>query len=242
MELGLNKDLFITGKPILTPYGNVRFLTYYEYISQISNLSTISMNVLHIYYMYKKHADESRDKKFIQLVEGIKEESLYNLVKENEMFKKSYLEVFRLLFESESIPDAIFEEEKAFDECREIIMQMNMLKEEEVSSNPEIQMFINNGNSARGTGEKQSFTDLISSVVVGSFKSYEEVCNMTVLQVYATYYRIGQMKNYDTTVLYSTVAEKVNIEDWNKHIDLFEDKKSGIDKKSFAKTYGNLFG
>src|SRR5690606_7116237 len=90
-------------------------------------------------------------------------------------------------------------------------------------------------------GEKQTFSDIISSVVVGSPHSYEEVANMTVLQLYSTFYRISQFQNYKTSTLFATVAEKVQIESWNKHIDLFEKTSSGISASEFNKTYGGMF-
>jgi len=64
---------------------------------------------------------------------------------------------------------------------------------------------------------------------------------MTVLQIYSTYYRIGAMKSYDTTTLFATVSGDVQIDQWNRNIDLFEKQTAGMKASEFNKNFGGLF-
>jgi len=65
---------------------------------------------------------------------------------------------------------------------------------------------------------------------------------MTVLQVFATYYRIAAMKNFDASVTLATIPtdKKHEIESWAKSIDLFETQRSGMNMKEFNKQFGSL--
>ncbi|GIN23113.1 hypothetical protein [Siminovitchia fordii] len=244
------RELYILGKPIDTKFGKVRFLKYHEYANNIESIQLISMNVLHIYYQYKK-INKGDNPEINEEIENIKEHSLFEVALSIDYFIEAYLKIYRLVLdveggETEHIDNKIkeiFENEDNFMLMRSIVMDMNLIKEEEVNPNPEIQEYIEAGRELeRANAEKQSFSDIASSIVVGSGLTYEDVANMSVLQVYATYYRIAQMQSYSTTVLYSTVAEKVKVDAWNKHIDLFETKKAGMKMSEFNKKYGSLFG
>ncbi|MEH6944818.1 hypothetical protein [Bacillus sp. JJ722] len=57
-----------------------------------------------------------------------------------------------------------------------------------------------------------------------------------------TYYRIGHIKNYDTSTLFATVSPpKLKIDSWSKHIDIFADEKHFITKEEFNKNTGSAF-
>jgi hypothetical protein len=45
--------------------------------------------------------------------------------------------------------------------------------------------------------------------------------------MYALFHRIGQFKNYDTTVLYNSVSGSVPIDVWYKHIDILKPNNEG---------------
>ena len=55
-----NRDYYIFGEPVETVLGNVRFITYKDYIVQAAELSTLTLNVLHIYYQYLKKIDKNK--------------------------------------------------------------------------------------------------------------------------------------------------------------------------------------
>lgn len=272
MSNEFNRELYIFGKPIETNLGKVRFLTYEEYLVNIQELSMISLNVLHIYYQYRKMFDENdvesmkaiesiKDESLYSIVlqtDNFREAyiKIFGLVLEENDTNSTWSELLLKSLEEDKISEEseesitplmkalelIFSNEELFMYYRELVMDMNMLSESEVSQDKIVQEFIEKSNRAKQkNSEKQSVIDLASSVVVGSGIFYEDLARMSVLQIYATYYRIGAMKSYDTTILFSTVSEKVTIEAWNKSIDLFERQSAGIKASEFNSTFGGLF-
>lgn len=248
MSVELNKEMFIFGEPIETEVGLIRFLTYREYLLNMQSISMISMNTLHIYYQYRKMFEGETDGQITSALEELKRESLFNIIGRNDNFKNAYRTIFSLVLDKnhiDSISDKvelILADEKMFNMMRELVMSMQMINEEDVSSNPEIQRGIERSRRVKQKeAEKQTFSDIISSVVVGASIPYREIVNMTVLQLYSTYYRLGAMYNYQTSTLFATVADKVQIESWGKHIDLFQNEKDVMDRTTFDKQFGGGF-
>ncbi|WP_144509972.1 hypothetical protein [Bacillus sp. FJAT-22090] len=242
------KDFYIFGEPVETEFGEVRFLTYVEYLHNLTELSAMSQNVLHIYYQYKNHydsikLDEHLKAQIEESLEALKKESLYNIVKENKELKSDYQKIFDLVIGNKEIIDVIFSDEQLFMKFRKLILDMNMMTESLVSPNPEIQKGIERSRRVKqnSSKDKQSFGDIVSSIVVGAGILPQDVAHMTVLQVYSTYYRISRFQSYNTSTLFATVAEKVEIESWSAHIDLWEKEKDGMEKSEFDKKFGNIF-
>lgn len=241
MTNAMEKEFYIFGEPIDTELGQVRFLTYKEYLMNISDLSTISMNILHIYYQYRKAFDKGNEEAMAAL-EELKQGKLYDFVKESKEFWNAYENVFNLVMENDAMVARVMDDAELFDFYRTLLMDMNMMHEDEVSPNPEVQEFIERGKRVKSVGgEKQTFSDIVSSIVIGSSHSFRETASLTVLQVYSAFYRIGAVKNHEVTALFATVSSEVKLEAWNKHIDLFKSATDTIDKKDFDKQYGGLF-
>lgn len=242
-----SRDFYIFGKPIETKFGKVRFLTYTEYIENLGALSAMSLNSLHYFYQHKNHFDQYKlnldeQKEVEELLNNIKKDKLYNLVYSKKLNIESYIKVYSLVLEDKENVNEIFKNEDDFLHFRQLVLDMQMIQEEEVSENPEIQEYIDASKEQKSIGaEKQTYSDIVSSIVVGAGIPYKEIGEMTVLQVYSTYYRIAQFRSYDTTTLFSTVSNEVSIEAWNKSIDLFKTEKSGMKMSEFKKKYGNLF-
>ncbi|MEK4025514.1 hypothetical protein [Sporosarcina sp. FSL W7-1283] len=136
----------------------------------------------------------------------------------------------------------IFNDEELFEEVRKLVMDMQVLVEEEVSEDKVVQSFIEKSRRVQQkNSQPQSTSDLASSIVVGSNYKYEELAKMTILQIYSTYYRIAAMKSYDTSTLFATVSGDVQIDQWNRSIDLFEKQSVGIAASEFNKSFGRLF-
>jgi len=238
-----NKELFIFGEPIETDFGMLRFLTYKEYLQNISELSLISQNILHLYYLYKKQLEQDKvSKEYLDEFKQFKEQSLYSVVVNTEYILEAYVKIMKLVIDCNNyaenelmdIISLIFSSEDYFIYIRKMIMDMNILTEDDVSPNEEIQRGIERSRRVKQQeNEKSSFVDSTSN-------TFEDVCNMTVFQVYAIYARIGAIFNYNTTTLFATVAEKVKIESWNKHIDLFEKENHAIDYSKFSKQFGSM--
>ncbi len=238
-----NRDFFIFGEPIVTKFGEVRFLTYKEYLTHLPQLSLMSMNNLHIYYHYKKVFKDMSNED-IESLNQLKDTSLYEIVISTPQFLQTYVDIFNMLIEfDDDIEIAhIFENQDDFMAIRKLIMDMNVVTEEDVSPNEEIQKGIERSRRVKQQDTpKQTFLDMVTSIVAGTPHSFEDVCNMSVMQVYALYARLGAFFNYQTTTLFATVAEKVNIELWNKHIDLFEKESHAIEHDKFKKTTGSIF-
>jgi hypothetical protein len=237
----MDREFYIFGRPVNTELCKVRFLTYMEYIENLRDISMISLNSLHIYYQYKK-LSEKAEQEFNDALEHLKEEKLFAIVDNLQEFRAAYFTVFSLVIDDLEVVEKILNDENLFNYYRELVMDMNMLQEEEVSPNPEIQEFIDAGRElAQQNSDKQTYSDIMSSIVIGAGIDYETIANWTVLRVYATYYRIGAFKNSDVTALFATVTDKVKYETWGKKIDLFENKKSGIKMSDFNKKFGSLF-
>lgn len=235
-----DKEFYIFGVPVKTDLCEVRFLKYHEYIQNLSELSMMSLNVLHIYYQYKK-MDVTKDKEFDEQLEELKKESLYNIVLSQPSFLQAYFKVFSLVIDNDYAIEQIFDNEELFMKYRQLVMDMNMLSEEQTSPNPEIQKSLERSRRVKQqSAEKQTFSDIVSSIVVGASITYKEVVDMTVLQIYATYYRLNATFAYSTTTLFATVSNSVSIESWNKHIDLWQKESHTIDKEEFKKKFGGM--
>lgn len=243
MSIQYNKDFFIFGKPIKTPYGEVRFLTYPEYLENQNKLSIISMNVLHFYYHFKKQfPNPSEEEK--QYLKQIKESKLLEFLINNPQILQCYVHIFEdvITFDNGKSLVDIFENENDFLALRKLIMDMNILVEEDVSPNEEIQEGIERGKEINKVKtEKQTFEDIVTSIVAGTSNSFEDVCKMTVYQIHATYARLGAIFNYNTTTLFATVSNEVDIEPWNKNINLLEKSDKDIKRSEFEKKYGEMF-
>ena len=244
MSIEQIREFYITGKPIKTDFGDVRFLSYDEYLENIQYLNVMSFNTLHIYYQYRKmFADEAIDEELEKSLEVLKHERLIDIVLSREDIRDAYEKIFELVLDKDIIPQ-IFEDENLFKLYRELVLDMQIIAESEVNPNPEIQEYIDASKEIKQQeSEKQSFGDILSSIVVGAGLTYKEVLEMTVFQVYSTFHRISRMKAYDTSTLFATVPsdKKTEIESWAKHVNLFENEKAGMKMTEFNKKYGKLF-
>lgn len=241
-NLDYDKNLFIFGETIQTKLGILRFLTYREYLMLMPELSLISQNTLHIYYQYKQQI-ATDDTGVIEALEALKETELLEIVLSTQSMLNAYLKVFRLVFDvnEEFMLEDVFSSVMNFNFIRKLVMDMNVLTEEKVSPNEEIQKALERSRRVKqNNSEEQSFVDIVTSIVASTNNSFENVCNMTVFQVYAIYARIGAIFNYQATTLFATVAEKVSIESWNKHIDLFSSEDDRLSRDEFNSKFGSL--
>lgn len=243
----LDKDSFLLGEPIETDIGLIRFLTVSEYLKTSSDLLALNLNILHLYHRYRKMLDDT-DKEVFSALEELKSESLFNFINENKDFKESYLRVFSMVLDMNDKGDVmnslerIFEDEALFMGTRQLIMEMQLQSETPVSDNLEIQEYYETrAEMKRKEAGDQSFSDIISSVVAGTSNSFKDVRDMTIIQLYSIYYRIGAFKNFDVLTLFASVGNKDKIEPWDKHIDLFSKAELGIDYSEFNRQYGGLF-
>lgn len=230
------EEFYFTGLPIETSIGYCHFLTIEDYAECFIYLQYVSMTKEQILSELAKNyigADKNE-------LEALKQYTFYELICNLANWHVSYAKVFTKVFRNEDILTSINEEN--FYELRKLILKMSCIKEEEINPNPEIQKFIEMSKRAKSReGDKQTLGDMTSSIVGYNGLSYSDINSFTIYQLYLTYYRICHFKNYDTSTLFSTVStEKIKIDSWSKHIDLFEEEKHYITQEEFKKNIGSV--
>lgn len=243
----LDKDEFIYGLPIQTEHGLVRFLQYIEFTKYKIEAYLFNQNVLHIYHMYEKDMDSDVDK--IELVNSIKESTLREIVVTLPQFRHAYLTIFSLIFDTNNysedelmgvIEDIMFDEDK-FTYYRTLIQDMNMLIEDKVSEDKTTQYYIELARKAKSeNGQSNSILNIVTSLVLSSSYTFEQIAYLTVIQVNALFFKLNQFKNFEMTTLFATVSNDVKVESWAEVPDLFKKESLTIDGKEFNKKYGGL--
>lgn len=242
-SLDYDKNIFIFGETVQTRFGLVRFLTYREFLSYTNEISLISQNTLHIYYNFKNQIGKHADTETVDALKELKKSELLEIVLSTQQLLNAYLKIFQLVFDGNEDMQLtqLFDSNENFHFIRSLIMDMNVVTEDKVSENEEIQRAIERSRRVKQQdSQEQTFVDIVTSIVASTSNSFEDVCRMNVFQVYAVYARVGAIYNYQTSTLFATVAEKVNIESWNKHIDLFKKEDDVISKNEFDKKFGGL--
>jgi hypothetical protein len=239
-------------KPVETPFGLMRFLTYDEYLDLDSQLGWVGQNVLHIFYLIRKTIPKE-NKQELKKLNQIKELSLRELVLEHTEILSAYQIILSYMLDindyskdSETfIPVLadIFSNDDSFLLMREYIMKMNLIKEEKVSPNPKLQEIFDRDKEVNKAKNKDTPTnsDIVFSVASLTPNSLDDVRKMSPIQVHNIYARISADKDYERNVLFATVSNEVEIESWAKKIDLFEIKDTSISKSAFERNSAGMF-
>jgi hypothetical protein len=236
------KEFYILGLPINTEIGECNFLKVKEYPDYVVDLQTISLTKSHIINKYNEINNLKRDLEFEKLIKEMEKVSLYTMATWIPELKDSYINIFSKAFRDEEVLLEI--NEKNFDYYRKLIMEMNWMKEEKINPNPEIQRAIERSKRVKSLdGDRLEFADIVSSVVGYNGLSYKDINEFTIYQLYMTFYRIAQIKNYDTSTLFATVStDKVKIEGWSKHINFYQEDNHAITKEELDEKSNSLFG
>jgi hypothetical protein len=232
------KEFYILGLPIQTEIGECQFLKVKEYPDYFMDLQIVSMTKDQLVY---KYTEMNKGGVLNELIEELQRLPLYEIVIGIPELQQSYYKLFNKVFNNE---DSLLQiNMENFDYYRKLVMTMNCMKEEIINPNPEIQKAIERSKRVKSLdGEKTEFADIVTSVVGFNGLSYQNINEFTIYQLYMTYYRIAQFKNYDTTTLFSTVSsEKIKIDSWGKHINLFEEEKHFVTKEEFNKNTTSMF-
>lgn len=231
------KEFYILGLPIETDLGYCHFLKVKEYPNYFMDLQILGLTKNHI---ISKYNEMNKDRSLDEFIEELHKASLFEIAVGIPEIKQSYISLLSKVLKNDYAADGLNEEN--FYYIRSLIMTMNCLKEEKVNPNPEIQKALERSKRVKAReGEKLEFADIVTSVVGHKGLTYDDIHNYSIYQLYMTYYRIAQFKNYDTTTLFATVAaDKVQIDSWSKHINLFEEEKHVISHDEFKKTTGSV--
>lgn len=252
------KDIILTDsqmsfkKPVETPFGTLRFLTFDEYLDMQNELGWIAQNVLHLYYMILKNIPKE-NKEERKAARAIKELSLRDLVFDHEQILFAYQKVLCLMLDQndfigdlEALKDVltdIFSKDETFLLMRAYIMKMNLLREEKVSPNAKIQELFERDREVKSKTQKDipTHTDIVFSVASLTPNPLDKVMQMSPIQVHNFYARINADKDYERNILFATVSNEVEIESWAKKIDLFEIKDTSISKAEFDQRNAGMF-
>jgi hypothetical protein len=231
------KEFYILGLPINTDIGECQFIKVKEYPDCFMDLQVVSLTKLHL---INKYSEINKDGSLNEFIEEMKKYDLFDLVFTIRELQESYIRLFSKVFNNDKSILKITKDNFAY--YRKLIMEMNCMKEDVINPNPEIQRAIERSKRVKANeSEKLEFHDIVSSVVAHSGLTYQEINEFTIYELYMTYYRIAQIKNYDTSTLFATVSDKVKVDSWSKHIDMFADEKHFVSQDKFAKTTGSLF-
>lgn len=232
-------DAYILGLPIETEFGVCRFVKVKEYfrlLPLISILSTDKNRVIANIYA-QKEKDKANAKAYDEAIESFQGLSFYEIMKNIPQLEQSYMELTYELFQKDiwSMVD-----KDNFENLKETLIVMNNVTIPETSSNPEIQYYYDLDKKS-DKDEGIDFTAIVTSVALSHGYTYETINEMTFFQLNMAFKRTSEFKNYDTSTLFATVAEKVDIANWYKSIPILSKEKIGISREEFDKQYGDLF-
>lgn len=233
------KEFYILGHPIETEIGLCHFLRVGDYPEYFYDLQMVSMSKQHIIYKYQT---VNKKGELTDHINNLSNLNLFDIVLKTPELSQSYIRIFSKVFQDESVLAKITNDN--FEYIRSLILKMNGVKEEVINPNPEIQRAIERSKrvKSQANGDRVEFADIITSIVGVNGLSFMDINNFTIYQLYMTYQRIAQIKNYDTSTLFATVSsEKINIESWSKHIDLFAEEKHFFTEQEFKKNTGSVF-
>jgi len=232
------KEFYILGEPIETEIGKFEFLKVKEYPNYFIDLQTVSLSKDKIII---KYGEINKSGDLDEFLNELKQCSLYEIVTQIPELNQSYSNLMLKLLNNEDGIKLVNSEN--FDYVRNLVMEMNFQKEEKVNPNLEIQRAIERSRRVKSQdSENLEFVDIVSSMVGFNGLSYKDINEFTIYQLYMTYYRIAQIKNYDTSTLFATVSpDKIKIDSWSKHINPFEDEKHFVSQDEFKKGTGSVF-
>ena len=224
-----NEEFYILGLPVKTDIGYCHFLKVKDYPKLNRDLQIVSLTKLHFLHQFRENNDDK------ELLEELEKLSLAQIVFSLDEIKEAYIRVFTHFFQDE---EAIYkiQSEEEFEYYRALILKLSCIKEEKINPNPEIQRAIERSKRVKAQeSEKMEFADIVTSVSAIKGVGYDEIQEMSLYQLYMDFYRIAQVKSYEASILFATVAEKVEIESFNKHIDMFEEEKHSLTRNEFSK-------
>lgn len=250
------QEFFIFGEPIDTPYGEIRFYSFKEYQKRSRELAIVSFSTLKIYYLLveflKKHKAKKSDLKELRTM---KKMDLYDFIRMSYLqgdrsYLEAYMTVFDELITNENIkdfknPDIYFEHmaHEQFYELRDIIMRMNILKEEKMAHDEKVQEYLDKSKRFKNQGKEAPTTEtILSSIFVNTGVEYSKLTQMTAYQVMSTYTRIHALKDFEISSLFATVSGEVTLEAWDRNNDFFKEEEFGLDLSAMKKNFEEMLG
>ncbi|MED1123316.1 hypothetical protein [Bacillus atrophaeus] len=231
------KDFFFLGKPINTEIGELDFIRLKEYPDYISALNMMKMSKKEI---IREHSKFNEDGSLDALIIELKKRSLFDIVHSLlPEFSEAYFKVLsRVVKDPESLQTI---DKKIFNNIRKLILDMHCLTEDKIIDNAELQEFHDISKTLKQQDSQNDLKDIASCVAAFNGYTYEEISEMTMYQLYLSYYRMSEVMNYNTSTLFATVSPDVKVGDWSNHVDLYKEETYHLDSKE-AKNIEKLFG
>ncbi|ATO29020.1 hypothetical protein RA13_14235 [Bacillus atrophaeus] len=231
------KDFFFLGKPINTEIGELDFIRLKEYPDYISALNMMKMSKKEI---IREHSKFNEDGSLDALIIELKKRSLFDIVHSLlPEFSEAYFKVLsRVVKDTESLQTI---DKKIFNNIRKLILDMHCLTEDKIIDNAELQEFHDISKTLKQQDSQNDLKDIASCVAAFNGYTYEEISEMTMYQLYLSYYRMSEVMNYNTSTLFATVSPDVKVGDWSNHVDLYKEETYHLDSKE-AKNIEKLFG
>lgn len=207
------KEFYILGLPIKTKIGNIYFVKVKDYYTVLNFLPYIFLNKEDIYDLFdnKELAKEQlEDVSFLSIIKNVSD--LYLI----------YKKMFYFFFKEDVFDLVESDEELVY--YLNLMKEMNCLHYEKPSKDPEIAKFDMYDKIYREKkGLVVTFEAMVTSVVL---MSHQNVLEMTIYKLNALFNRIMAFENYRASILFSTVAPDVQIENWFKHISVNYNNKN----------------
>lgn len=238
-DISTFREFYIYGKPIPTKIGNLHFITVEEYYDFITKgyLTVLTMETSQLTKFLRQFAQQDKGiKGFIEFLLNTDTFTTLQIVEayiQNEPdYQNSYVNLFGLVDyynKTKEMFEFCFKEDvfgriesaEEFEQYKELIREINCISYEKPNPNPEIEKYNQMKRlMQQQKGEQVTFESMYTSVGLALGRDPD---SMTLYKFYRYFERIAQFKNYDTSTLFATVAEKVKIEPWYKHIEKEED-------------------
>lgn len=242
------KDLLIFGEPIETFYGTFRFYSYKEYIENLSSLAVIKTTSLGFYYAVR--SDMKKNNATLAELQELKKTqdiTLFEHVKSRPEIAQHYTKVFDDVLKSDLFDSFSYEvivqlKEEDFLNMRNIVLNMNMLKEEKMSPSPTVQDRLDKDREFKSKNSSSPNTEtMFSALFVYTGKSYNELRELTAYQVISTYYRIHAINNFNTSVIFASVGAEIDWKSWDENNTIMDEQIEGMSGAEFNKNIGGLF-
>src|SRR5690606_29535019 len=146
---------------IETDIGECQFIKVKDYPDYFNDLQIHSLTKEHLIYKYSQLNKYGTLDEFLTELNKL---NLFEIATNLPELQESYYKVFTKVFGTEEVLKYIHQDN--FEYLRNLIMNMNCLKEEKINPNPEIQRALERSRRVKAQeGEKLTFADMCSSVV-----------------------------------------------------------------------------
>lgn len=252
----------VLGLPIDTPFGKLKPLSIYDFLERGDALSAITFDKPRVLHEIRLNQPEEQrnTKEMTALLREMNEQySLKDiLITYMEPYFHAYVEVISRCSELkedetfESKQEEVFEylkelDAEEFDAFRQIILEINNQATQTASLDPTVQAWkekaLRYKSTAKGDGTAPNLSTMVTSIVSFSGHTFSEILEWNIAQLQQVFQRIGLFKAYDTTTLFSTVTDKIDIQDWSKNIEIENDSNTSsnvaMSYKAFQQNMGD---